>query len=44
MYLFLIGNSFVNRDKLPVADNFLNIIDYDIEHLASAGTVFQHLA
>ena len=36
---FLIGKSFVNRDKLPVADNFLNIIDYDIEHIASAGTV-----
>ena len=36
---FLIGNSFINRDKLPDADNFLNIFDYDIKHIASAGTV-----
>ena len=36
---FLIGNSFVNRDKLPVADNFLDIVDYDIDYIASAGTV-----
>jgi len=36
---FLIGNSFINRDKLPDANNFLNIIDYDIEHIASAEIV-----
>ena len=36
---FLIGSSFVNRDKLPVADNFLDIAEFDINYIASAGTV-----
>jgi len=36
---FLIGTSFANRDKLPVADDFMDIAEFDIKYIASAGTV-----
>ena len=36
---FMIGDSFANRNKLPLPDEFLKIVDYDIKYIASAGTI-----